>query len=88
MPAAAEQASEQEGALGSRYPRMRDHKALTTQGNGDRVFAMLVLNVYATRGFQRRSMLEQGMRSWFNSGEAKSNRCTLCGRYWQFDTFI
>jgi len=40
---------------------------------------MLVYNVCAPKGFQRRSTLERGMRDWFDNGEATTNKCVLCG---------
>jgi len=40
---------------------------------------MLVFNVSAPKGFQRRSKLEKGMRDWFNNVKATINKCVLCG---------
>jgi len=45
-------------------------------GSGD---GMLVYNVCAPKGFQRRSTLERGMRDWFDDGETTTNKCVLCG---------
>ena len=47
-------------------------------GGGDEQL-MLVYNVCAPKGFQRRSTLERGMRDWFDNGEATTNKCVLCG---------
>jgi len=47
-------------------------------GAGDKQL-MLVYNVCAPKGFQRRSALERGMRDWFDNGEATTNKCVLCG---------
>jgi len=47
-------------------------------GGGD-VHLMLVYNVCAPKGFQRRSTLERGMRDWFDNGDATTNKCVLCG---------
>jgi len=53
----------------------------TFQGNvgGGGEQRMLVYNVCAPKGFQRRSMRGKGMRDWFDKGEATTNKCVLCG---------
>ena len=71
---------EQEGVLGSRYPRvMSTPLAPTALADRDKVVAMRVFNVSDPKGFQRRSKLEKGMRDWFDNGEATTNKCVLCG---------
>jgi len=40
---------------------------------------MLVYNVNAPVGFQRRSRLERGMRDWFEDGGPTTNKCVMCG---------
>ena len=40
---------------------------------------MLMFNVLAPIGLQRRSKLEKAMRDWFNSLGATTNKCVLCG---------
>jgi len=49
------------------------------RGSGGDEQRMLVYNVCAPKGFQRRSTLERGMRDWFDNGEAATNKCVLCG---------
>ena len=49
------------------------------QGGDSDQQLMLVYNVCAPKGFQRRSTLEKGMRDWFDNGEATTNKCVLCG---------
>jgi len=80
LPPAAVQEIEQEGVLGSRYPRvMSTPLAPTALAGRDKVVAMRVFNVSDPKGFQRRSKLEKGMRDWFDKGEATTNKCVLCG---------
>ena len=40
---------------------------------------MLMFNVLAPIGLQRRSKLEKAMRDWFKSLGATTNKCVLCG---------
>jgi len=48
-------------------------------GDGEGGGEMLVYNVNAPVGFQRRSRLERGMRDWFEDGGPTTNKCVLCG---------
>ena len=49
------------------------------QGGGGHKQLMLVYNVCAPKGFQRRSTLEKGMRDWFDDGENATTKFVLCG---------
>jgi len=49
------------------------------QGGGGHKQLMLVYNVCAPQGFQRRSTLERGMRDWFDNGETTTTKFVLCG---------
>jgi len=63
--------------------RAGDHTATQQrtcgQGGKGNLQPMLIYNVSAPKGFQRRSMLEKGMRDWFANGQATTNKCVLCG---------
>jgi len=48
-------------------------------GGEDKQRKMLVYNVCAPKGFQRRSTLERGMRDWFDNRESTTKKCVLCG---------
>ena len=58
---------------------MATHQRFSNRDGGGDEQLVLVYNVCAPKGFQRRSTLERGMRDWFDNGEATTNKFVLCG---------
>ena len=55
------------------------HQKTCGRGSSGDKLPILVYNVHAPQGFQRRSKLEKGIRDWFGNGKAMINKCVLCG---------
>ena len=61
---------EQEGNVASNRAGKHtatQHRTCAWDGDGDEQL-MLVYNIYAPKGFRRRTTLERGMRDWFEGG--------------------